>query len=63
MAELRAAAQYPIAIALAWPYRWGMLLWSTSIKPMRLTPYGEATMSFGRQAHVDIEPSRVRWRD
>jgi hypothetical protein len=40
-----------------------MLFWSSSVKPMRLTPYGEATVSSGREAQAGSQPNRVRWRD
>jgi hypothetical protein len=40
-----------------------MLLWANSVKPMRLTPCGEANVPFGRQTHADYESIQVRWRD
>jgi hypothetical protein len=40
-----------------------MLFWSISVKPMRLTPCGEATVSYGREAQADSQSIRERWRD
>jgi hypothetical protein len=40
-----------------------MLFWSISVKPMRLTPCGETTVSSGREAQAGSQPKRERWRD